>query len=252
MRRKRIYHKVKFSGTSQAQVLLFGVGILLCGVLCLSGCTRRDEVETALILEEEMQTKEMQTEETQANETQANETQGTEDCEQTIKKEVETPIALSKPEEGIYVYICGAVNNPGVYELPFGSRVFEGIEAAGGYRIDADEEYMNQADILSDGDKMRVPTREESEGQIASPGIENANTGTGTGNAGSGQNGKININTASKDELMSLTGIGSARAEAILQYRQEHGTFQTIEDIMQVSGIKESSFEKIKEEICVR
>ena len=136
----------------------------------------------------------------------------------------------------IFIYVCGAVRTPGVYELPAGSRVFAALEAAGGMTGQADPRSLNQAEVLEDGQQITVYTREEAE---ALPPV-----------GGSGEDpGKVNLNTASLEELMTLPGIGEAKAGAIIAYREEHGDFQTIEEIQQVEGIKEKVFEKIKEQI---
>ena len=152
----------------------------------------------------------------------------------------------------IYVDVTGAVKAPGVYTLPAGSRVFEAIALAGGAREDASLENLNQAGLLQDGQQIRVYTEEEAaqmaqQGSLPSlPGAEAA-AGQEEGQEAS----KVNINTAGKDELMTLTGIGETRAEAILAYRQETGGFQAPEDLMQVEGIKEKTFEKLKDQITV-
>lgn len=152
----------------------------------------------------------------------------------------------------IYVDVTGAVKAPGVYTLPTGSRVFEAIALAGGAREDASLENLNQAGILQDGQQIRVYTEEEAaqmaqQGSLPSlPGAE-----TAAGQEEGQEASKVNINTAGKDELMTLTGIGETRAEAILAYRQETGGFQAPEDLMQVEGIKEKTFEKLKDQITV-
>lgn len=169
----------------------------------------------------------------------------------------------------IYVHICGAVFHPGVYELPAGSRVFAGIEAAGGLLETAYGDYVNQAEMLWDGEQLVIPTVEEIEaakedgtyeqlwmnhtsGKAGAAAEGNRVPGTGAGTASDADNGgKININTATESQLQQITGIGATRAAAIIQYREEHGSFGTIEDIMQVNGIKEGTYEKIKDEITV-
>lgn len=154
------------------------------------------------------------------------------------------------------VHICGAVNRPGVYTFPEGSRVCDAVEAAGGLSEEAAANSLNQAALLSDGLQIVVPTEEELEGlssRTASSGVFSSGIYSADGvqsAAGSGD-GLVNINTASLEELMTLPGIGQTRAEAIVAYRQERGSFQTIEDIMKVDGIKEGSFEKLKEKITV-
>lgn len=154
------------------------------------------------------------------------------------------------------VHICGAVNRPGVYTFPEGSRVCDAVEAAGGLTADAAESLLNQAALLSDGLQIVVPTLEEAEGlspQTASSGIFSSGI-SGAGAAGGDPqagDGLVNINTATLEELMTLPGIGQTRAEAIMAYRDEQGGFRTIEDIMNVSGIKEGSFAKLKDRITV-
>lgn len=144
-------------------------------------------------------------------------------------------------EEKIYVHICGAVVNPGVYELDGDSRVFEVIEAAGGFSEDACQDYVNQAGRLNDGERLVIPTIEE---------IETAKADGNTG-ASSSASGLVNINTASESELGSISGIGAGKAAAIVKYREENGSFASVEDIMKVSGIKEGTYEKIKDKITV-
>lgn len=133
----------------------------------------------------------------------------------------------------IFVHVCGAVNQEGVYELPKGSRVYEAIDVAGGFREDADTKTVNQAELLEDEERIYVPTIGES--------IQ----------SNSEEDGKVNINKATKEELMTLPGVGESRAESIIKYREEQGSFQKIEDIMQVSGIKEGLFDKIKDLITI-
>ena len=139
----------------------------------------------------------------------------------------------------VMVHICGWVAAPGVYGVPEGSRVYEVIELAGGFLPEAAESYLNLAQIVSDGQKLVVPSVDEVEsdryGQIADD----------------AENGLVNINTADKERLMTLPGIGQSRAEAIIAWREQNGSFQTPEDIMQVSGIKEAAYEKIKRLITV-
>lgn len=139
--------------------------------------------------------------------------------------------------EWIYVHVCGEVNSPGVYELETGSRIFEAIEAAGGMTKAAVGDSVNQAEILTDGQQLYVPSEEE---------IQNQNDETTMVD-----NGKVNINNASKEELMSLSGIGEAKADAIIRYREESGNFKSIEEIMEIEGIKEGVFRKIEDQITV-
>lgn len=162
----------------------------------------------------------------------------------------------------IYVDVCGAVVNPGVFQLAAGSRVFQAIEAAGGYLPEAALTCVNRAGVLTDGQQLYILTQEEMERQGLDPAeMSGASEGQMNGSAGIGQNtgmtaqvqqdNRININTADEAQLTMLTGIGATRAQAIIAYREENGPFAAIEDIMNVQGIKEGTFAKIKDEIVV-
>lgn len=150
--------------------------------------------------------------------------------------------------ETLYVHVCGAVNAPGVYELRTDARIYEALEAAGGMTEDAAADWINQAEALSDGERIYVPTQEEAEESAQSVSGRWADP---NGNAGGSVSDKININTAAKEELMTLSGIGASKAESILKYRQEHGNFQSIEDLKKIEGIKDGVFNKIKDDITV-
>lgn len=150
--------------------------------------------------------------------------------------------------ETLYVHVCGAVNAPGVYELKTDARIYEALEAAGGMTEDAAADWINQAEALSDGERIYVPTQEEAEESAQSVSGRWADP---NGNAGGSVSDKININTAAKEELMTLSGIGASKAESILKYRQEHGNFQNIEDLKKIEGIKDGVFNKIKDDITV-
>lgn len=164
--------------------------------------------------------------------------------------------------EMIYVDVCGAVANPGVFQLAAGSRVFQAIEAAGGYLPEAVLTCVNRAGVLTDGQQLYILTQEEMERQGLDPAeMSGASDGQMNGSAGTGQNtgiaaqaqqdNRININTADETQLTTLTGIGATRAQAIIAYRQENGPFAAIEEIMNVQGIKEGTFAKIKDKIVV-
>ncbi len=155
--------------------------------------------------------------------------------------EIVTEAALSDevtdviiPVATVVVYITGEVINPGVYEAYEGQRLYEMIEMAGGFTEEASESSLNLARKVFDGEQVHVPSLE------AVTAAEVKVT----------QN-KININQANVDELMELTGVGEAKAEAIIEYRTNNGPYQRIEDIMNVAGIKEAMFNKIKDEIII-
>ncbi len=151
--------------------------------------------------------------------------------------EINEEAALS--DELMYVYICGEVVEPGVYPLPPGSRIYELVEAAGGLTESAAPESVNLAQELTDGQMINIPA----EGEIQ----DTSAAGTETGTDGD----KININTASKELLMSLNGIGETKAESILSYREQNGPFDSLEDLMQVDGIGQGTFSKIKDKITI-
>ena len=148
----------------------------------------------------------------------------------------------------IKVYVCGAVQRPDVYEISADSRIVDAVSAAGGFAIDAYPEAMNLAETVSDGSRIYVPTKEE----VDALAIVYSDTGSGSGDTMSDSTGRVNINTATLEELTTLPGIGDTRARAIIDYREQNGAFGNIEDIMQVTGIKEKSFSKIKDSICVK
>lgn len=162
----------------------------------------------------------------------------------------------------IFIHVCGEVTAPGVYGLEEGSRIYQAVEMAGGFTEDAAQDFLNMAESLEDGMKIQVPNRKEAgewdSGKAVtypeSTGRTQEKEAAGTGGSQERSNtgtAKVNLNTAAKEQLMTLKGIGEARAEAIIAYRQESGPFTRIEDIMEVSGIKEAAFQKIKEDITV-
>ena len=146
-------------------------------------------------------------------------------------------------ETSMVIYICGAVVSPGVYELPLGSRVNDAVIAAGGFSAEADHNYVNLAEPISDGIKIQIPTVQEVSTMqpVFSGNFSNSDLGSGL----------ININRASKEDLKTIPGIGDGIATKIVDYRTQNGNFSTIEDIMKVSGIKEKLFSKIKDYITV-
>lgn len=143
----------------------------------------------------------------------------------------------------ISVYICGAVNKPGVYEFELGERVTHAIEKAEGFTKDADSEFWNLAQILIDGEKIYIPTKDEVKSGYVLQGSYEA--------GGMDTSGKININTASKEQLMTLAGVGESKALSIINYRDTNGSFKAIEDVMKISGIKDAVFNTIKDYITV-
>ena len=161
---------------------------------------------------------------------------------------VETQEYVENSEKsGVYVYICGEVAAPGVYELSKDSRIYEAVDAAGGFTENAARESVNLASKVSDGMQITIYNKEAAASLPAGSGSAVGNAGQG-GTSGSGL---VNLNTATKEELMTLKGIGEAKAEDIIRYREKSGGFKKIEDIMKISGIKEAGFQKIKDNITV-
>ena len=159
----------------------------------------------------------------------------------------------------ICVFVCGAVNREGVYELPEGARVIDAVNAAGGYSGDADTNYVNQAQYVTDTERVEIPTREEAdalrEAGNAAGGSGSISGLQGSGSASQGRqapsSGAVNINTAGIDELMTLPGIGENKAAKIIEYREDHGRFGATEEIMNVSGIGNSVYDRMKDHITV-
>lgn len=148
----------------------------------------------------------------------------------------QSPTATPAP---LSVYVTGAVNQPGVVRVSPGARVQDAVAAAGGLAPDADQERANLAAPLYDGQHLHLPAV----GELTVP--------IGTDGTGSTQAELININTAAAGELISLPGIGDVMASRIVAYREEHGPFATIEEVMNVPGIGETRFDGFKGMITV-
>lgn len=156
--------------------------------------------------------------------------------------EAEDETAVLQAEKKILVVdISGCVKTPGVYEASDGTRLHEVIELAGGLTKDADIDAINQAELVTDGQKILIPSKME----------EGASAEGTAGTEKSTDNGKININQADSTALQEIPGVGPATADKIIQYREVNGRFQTIEDLKNVSGIGDKTFEKMKDKVCV-
>ena len=170
--------------------------------------------------------------------------------------------ASSEEAKTLVVHICGAVSAPGVYELPAGSRIIDAVETGGGFLPEADEACCNLAEEIVDGCQIYIMTKTEScaDGQTekkagiqTSPDsdMQTTDRNVRSNSATALENGLVNLNTADIAALMTLPGIGESRAKAIISYREQHGAFAQIEDIMKISGIKQAAFSKIKDKITV-
>ena len=154
---------------------------------------------------------------------------------------------IEETEEKIKVHIAGSVVTEGIVELEEGARVADAIEEAGGTTADANMNQINLAYKLQDGQKIYIPNQNEEEYQITTnmEGIQSANNTT------SNETDVININTATQTELELLPGIGPSTATKIIDYREENGKFENIEEIKNVPGIGETKYENIKNKITV-
>ncbi len=170
--------------------------------------------------------------------------------EETVSEQEESLKEIPNDNENqetnrLLIHICGAVSNPGVYELAEGERIYHAIEQAGGFTRQADEDYLNQAQKLTDGMRIYIPTKEETSRILKDNLLQSQELRQGS------ESGLININTATIAQLCSLPGIGEGKAQSIITYREEKGRFSSIEEIMNVEGIKEGLFEKIRDSITV-
>lgn len=224
--------------------LLTVAALFLC--VCITGCEKKEQ---RVIFEDG---KPLLKEAASAEEVAAAEVPKAPETEETqTEPAAGSTMAEAKPAE-IVVHVCGAVTNEGVYTLPEGARIHQAIEAAGGMKEEADTSALNLAAPIEDGMRIRVLTKEESialNKDAVLEAVTSAHAANGEG-AKKGEE-KINLNTATVEELKHLNGVGDAIAASIIQYRTEHGAFQKIEDITKVSGIGEKLFARMKDRITV-
>lgn len=213
------------------------VVIMICILLVVvSGCSKEKNLDTL----EEVQ----QREKTESVEVSDETENKADETEQTVDTE---PVKKAGSEGVIYVFVCGQVASPGVYELPKGSRICQAIDAAGGMLDTASTDWVNQAETAEDGQKIYVPSTEEAETMP-----EGQQTGQmQERSSAEGTDEKVHLNVASREELMTLTGIGEKKADAIIRYRESNGGFQSVDELMQVEGIKEGTYNKIKDSIVI-
>ncbi len=249
MKKKReIYRQINRVCTTLVGV----IGIMVC----LIGCSPK---EREIIWSEQNDEWQVEASGTQGNNEQdemSESPQETQGCGQNV-----TDVQVNDDEQGevcaqdketqtILVHVCGAVQNPSVVELETGSRASDALEAAGGFVEAANKTYVNLAAEVVDGQQLFFPTQEEvatMEARQLMKSVESANAV-----AGGQAVAKVNINTADENTLCTLPGIGASRAQAIIEYREQNGPFVVIEDIMNVSGIKTSAYEKIQDKITVQ
>lgn len=162
----------------------------------------------------------------------------------------EEPVVTDKgnQEPLVYVHVCGAVVNPGVYVVKSGTRIVDLIDAAGGLTSDAAGDYINQAMEAADGQRIYIPTKDELKGLS----LEEYVSGDNNDREDKTANKKVNLNTADEAELMSLPGIGQAKAKSIIEYRKKNGSFKDAADLMNIPGIKEGLLAKIVDLVIVK
>jgi len=216
---------------------------LICySAICLCGCGRGDG---GIVLD------------TSADISQ----EGTVDqSDETVKETVAEAESVASEElpQTCYVYVCGAVVTPGVYEMDAGARLCDVIASANGMTKEAEETSFNQAAEVYDGMMLVIPTMDEWRKGEFVPGenglpvrAQDIQRSAGDVSVTERQDELLNINQATADQLCTLPGVGKAKAESILAYRQEHGVFQSIEEIKNVTGIGDGLFEKIRSKIKV-
>jgi competence protein ComEA len=168
--------------------------------------------------------------------------------ETNLDKSQNEPANQEKKDVDIIVDVKGAIKQPGVYHSNQNERVIDVIGRAGGLTDNADQTQVNFAAHVQDEMVIYIPAK----GEVAAGSHGNSSVSIGTTNGAGAQDGKININKADENELQNLPGIGPSKAASIIQYRQENGLFQNIEDLKKISGIGDKTFEKLKDSISVQ
>lgn len=158
-------------------------------------------------------------------------------------------MAISPPTTAliteITVHIAGAVKTPGIYQFHLGARINDGVVAAGGATTQADLDSVNLAMLLSEGEQIYIPKRNEKPHVLVQPRFTNSNNSTSPENSSNGLKMSVNINTATAIELEQLTGVGPSTAKAIIEYREKNGAFKTVEDLLNVRGIGPAKLSEI-------
>ncbi len=214
----------------RAEKQLSGIlgAVILAGSLLITGCHRQEIIFPTA---EELQEESSENSRDRADSAQKDRQEANSREEKLPEERSENGRAQDGGQQLLAVHICGAVKEPGVYEVEEGSRIADALELAGGFTDTADLSAVNLAMYVTDGSQVVIPTREESaENKVRREKL-------------------VNLNTATAEELCGLPGIGESRAEAIIAYREAHGGFASTEELMQVSGIKEASYQKLKDKV---
>lgn len=208
--------------------LVVGVcGIVLLGIAVFLLVTQQEKEDKELLIE----------------------TSSTTEVTVDTKKEQDQANDESKSAK-IYVDISGAVKHPGVYQLTQGARLFDLLKQAGGLTEDAAIQTVNQAMIIQDQQKIIILTQAQAE-SLDTESINNGNLEEKSDGKSPKEAGKININQADLTQLQQLSGIGEKKAQSIIDYRNENGSFKTIEDLAKVTGIGEKTVEKLRDSITI-
>ncbi|MDE6889196.1 MAG: ComEA family DNA-binding protein [Eubacterium sp.] len=217
---------------------------LMWAVFCCGGCAGKDS--TRMYLQAQAQDSEGP-QDVQVHDSEA--LQDVKDGDRGAELDADAASGSSgkaAEKELCFVYVCGAVKHPGVFELPAGSRVYEAVALAGGFCANAYEKGINQAKLVEDGEMIEVLTKKEHrmlEDQPKRADIQEPGQ--------SAQEDQLDLNTATAQQLMGLSGIGEAKAANIIAYRESNGGFSSKEELMQVSGIGEGVYARIQDKIKV-
>lgn len=207
------------------QLIVVTCGVVLLGIAVFLFVTQQEKEDKELLIE----------------------TSSTTEVTVDTKKEQENNKSKSSK---IYVDISGAVKQPGVYQLTEGARLFDLLKQAGGLTEDAAIQTVNQAMIIQDQQKIIILTQAQAE-SLDTESINNGNLEGTSDEKSPKESGKININQADLTQLQQLSGIGEKKAQAIIDYRNENGSFKTIEDLAKVTGIGEKTVEKLRDSITI-
>lgn len=214
---------------------------LMWAVFCCGGCAGKDS--SRMYLQAQGQNSEV------SQDVQAQDSEALQDGDRGAEPDADAASGSSgkaAEKEQCFVYVCGAVKHPGVFELPAGSRVYEAVALAGGFCANAYEKGINQAKLVEDGEMIEVLTKKEHRMQEDQP-----NRVDTQGPGQSAQEDQLDLNTATAQQLMGLSGIGEAKAANIIAYRESNGGFSSKEELMQVSGIGEGVYARIQDKIKV-
>lgn len=217
---------------------LFLVCVVIGFLTCMSGCRKNEEMIVRSVSSATEKKDKESGKNTEADKSAQDDSAG----DKLSQSKASNDEAVDNEPKKIFVYICGAVRTPGVYEFLPGSRIASAVEAAGGLTEEASAEAVNLAQLLADGQQIYVP-KEEEVNRDTCAGMQGDKTDMGSR--------KVNINTATVEELITLPGIGHAKAKAIVDYREKNGDFGAIDGLLSVDGIGSGVFQKLKEYVTV-